>query len=61
MDFITDFHTAHGFTTFWVVLDCFLKMAQFVRLCVLFSAPQLVQTFKVIFCLYGLRQFVSKF
>lgn len=69
MDFITNVSTAQGFTTNWVVVDCFLKIPHFVPLAKLLFVPQMAQTFfKKILFLHGLPaisnhwvQFIFKF
>ena len=71
MDFITDLPSSHGKSVIWVVVDRFSKMAHFVPLPGLPSAPMLAkQFFQHIFRLHGLPkhivsdrgvQFVSKF
>ncbi|XP_056408241.1 uncharacterized protein LOC130308661 [Hyla sarda] len=71
MDFVKDLPSSHGMTVIWVVVDRFSKMAHFVPLPGLPSAPVLEkQFFQHIFRLHGLPkhivsdrgvQFVSKF
>ena len=71
MDFVTDLPPSHGKTIIWVVVDHFSKMAHFIPLPALPSAPQLAKHFlRHIFRLHGLPshivsdrgvQFVSKF